>query len=273
MQATVENKNGHGSHQEDSTPSSTSALARTVEQRRAVELAELAPRDRALLTPEVVERWTRDLHDNDWTLADVVILERRRQIALRTLRQTEGLTDLEFRLVRYLQKSEGRTRTYLQIAHHLWGTADHPVTASLLRSHHGYAAPMVSAIQVLVHQIRRKLEIDPLRPQHIATIRGVGYRWYSSPPAFDDGEDYTKRAQESLLLREQVARELGVVEDDRIAALPEYWEPGAPVLGPEHPAAFEGRVIEGRATVVNGHGDRAPGQHRARPASEEPVDE
>lgn len=201
-------------------------------------LARLSPGERALLTPDVVERWSSDLAPGDFTpetLSEIVELERRRRAALRTLRSTAELTDTEFRLVRYLQRSEGRTRTYLQIAHHLWGSAERPITASVVRARHGYASPMVTSIQVLIHVIRKKLEVDPLRPQHLATIRGVGYRWYSAPPSLDDGEDYERRTRESIVQREYMQKTLGIVEDERVVELPPEWEPGMPLPGPELP--------------------------------------
>jgi hypothetical protein len=210
-----------------------------LERRQENPLARIPEADRRLLSPQVITRWSSDLAPDDLTpelLSEIAQLERNRQKSLKTLRSTAELTDLEFRLVRYLQKSEGRTRTYLQLAHHLWGTPEHPITAAMLRAHHGYAAPMVASIQVLVCNIRKKLEIDPLRPQHVATIRGVGYRWYSAPPSLDDGEDYARRAIESSVLRQHMQHELGIIDDPALGEMPDDWEPGMPVLGPEYPA-------------------------------------
>src|SRR3954467_3598373 len=101
---------------------------RMLEDRPEIERA-LTPQDRALLTPEVVARWTRDLGpDDEVDPTDIVRLEKGRQRTLQTIRQGPELTDLEFKLVRYLQRHAGRTRTYVQIAHQLWGSTAHPVT-------------------------------------------------------------------------------------------------------------------------------------------------
>jgi hypothetical protein len=181
---------------------------------KAAEWRELTDAQRRHLTPEALARWTDGLHPDDYTLAQIADLERRRQVALRTLRAGADLTDTEYSLVRYLQRNEGRTVTYLQMARHLWSTPERPVTAALLASHHGYAAPMVITLHGMVSTIRRKLEIDPWRPQHLCNVRGVGYRWYSAAPSLDDGEDYDRRARESVTQREQVRRELGLVEGE-----------------------------------------------------------
>jgi hypothetical protein len=183
------------------------------------EYAALSRADRALVTPEAFARWSSDLAESDYSLADIVAFEKRRSAALATLRSTAELTDREWQLLRYLQKNEGRTCTYLMMARHLWSTPATPVTSRTLRSSMNYQvaayrAPMIVSIQVLVHQIRRKLEIDPLRPQHLATIRGVGYRWYSRPPALDDGEDYERRARESERQRDEMHAVLGITEGD-----------------------------------------------------------
>lgn len=192
------------------------------------QLALVSQADRAMLTAEVIERWTRDLAPEDIDFAQIATLERRRRKALETLRAAADLTEVEFKLVRFLQRHEGRTLTYIQIARHVWGQ-------TTVNTSYGYATPTIMAVQRTVCAIRGKLEIDPVRPQHIATMRGVGYRWYALPPALDDGEDYAQRARETDVLREHVQRELGIVEGDFIAQLPDGWAPGMPLAGPELP--------------------------------------
>lgn len=201
---------------------------------RRQEWMELSAADQRLVNADTIMRWAADLAEEDYSLADIARLERGRLQSLRTLREGNDLTELEFRFLRYLQRHERRTMSYLQIARHLWSTPTQPVTAATLRMNNGYANPMVTHIQVLVHTIRRKLEIDPVRPQHLATIRGVGYRWYSQPPALDDGENYDARATESNKLRGEMAALLGSI-DTSIESLPADWEPGKPMLGPNHP--------------------------------------
>jgi hypothetical protein len=180
---------------------------------RYAEYIELSERDRKLLNEDTLRRWTEDLTDEDWTLVDIAHLERRRQVALRTMRETGNLTDTEFKLFRYLQRNERKTRTYVEIARHLWQTPERRIPAWMV----SYDSTMVGQIQTLVYWIRKKLEIDPLRPQHIATIRGVGYRFYAAPPAMDDGENYDKRATESAIQRAEMRDLYGITEGTFVA--------------------------------------------------------
>lgn len=200
---------------------------------------DLTAADRRVLTGEVLERWTADLHPDDIDLRAVATRERRRLVALQTLRSEAGLTTRELQLVRYLQRYEGRTCTYLMIARHLFSTPQQTVTAALLRAHHGYAAPMIAHIHVMVAAIRRKLEIDFRRPQHLATIWAVGYRWYSAPPSTDDGEDYDAREAQAIRQREELFLQLGLVEGDFTVIEGPLDRDGEPyetrlALGPEH---------------------------------------
>lgn len=214
---------------------------------------ELAEADRALLTPEVIARWTRDLGPDDVVdPSDIVRLERGRQRALQTIRQSPELTDLEFKLARFLQRRAGQTCTYIQIANHLWGSSARPITGAMLRYQDGYASPYVRHIWTLISLLRQKLEIDPLRPQHVATLRGVGYVWYELAPSLNDGIDYAARARTAERDRAQLRADFGLVLD-------EPTEPVEPTprrqwgLGPEHPSyeAIEGEVREASSERTN----------------------
>lgn len=213
---------------------------------RRDEWGALSAEERRLLTPEVLDRWTADLAEDDYTLTDIVRFERRRRDALKTLRSEALLSDQEWKLLRFLQRNEGRNVSYLRIARHLWSTPTNPITPARLRQQMDmgrpyYTAPMIATIQTMICSIRKKVEIDPLRPQHLATIRGVGYRFYSRPPSLDDGENYERRALEIERDREEMHRVLGLTEGeytvvearDRDGNLYDtrVW------LGPEHPDA------------------------------------
>src|SRR4051812_39197961 len=138
----------------------------------------LSQPERKLLTRDVLERWTTDLDPDDYTLADLVRFERKRLEALRTLRSDAELTDKEWQLWRFLRRNEGKTVTYLDIARHLWQTPANRITARTLMTSvnvaRPWSTPMITGIQVLVYHLRRKLEVAPRRPQHLASIRGVG---------------------------------------------------------------------------------------------------
>jgi DNA-binding response OmpR family regulator len=206
-----------------------------------IDTADLSERERALLTPAVIARWTDGLApDDEIDPTEIVGLEKRRLQALQTLRKGADLSDQEWKLLRFLQRNEGRTCTYLQIARHLWQTPSHRVTAqsliSINASRQGLGG-VVTTIHVLVHGIRYKLEIDPLRPQHLCNIRGVGYRFYSLPPSLNDGENYERRATESAVLREQLYQQLGLLEGDYVAVEDRTGTPYETRIrpGPEHP--------------------------------------
>jgi hypothetical protein len=226
---------------------------------RQEEWTQLAPSDQRLLTPEVIERWTAHLLDEDYTLADLARFEKRRRESLTTLRAGADLTDMEWRLLRYLQRNEHRNVSYLRIARHLWASASNPITPQVLRAagNIAYEAPLIKQIQTYVCRLRHKIEIDPLRPQHIATIRGVGYRWYSHPPALDDGENYQKRELEIERDRAEMQAVLGLVEGEFtvIQALDRDGQPYETRVwfGPEH--------RDGRAQLASGepdHDDATP---------------
>jgi two-component system KDP operon response regulator KdpE len=72
------------------------------------------------------------------------------------------LTATEFKLLAYLASNTGRVLTHQSILTHVWGPAD---------------ADHTEYLRVYMRQLRRKLEVDPERPQHILTEPGVGYRF------------------------------------------------------------------------------------------------
>ena len=73
------------------------------------------------------------------------------------------LTPIEYRLLCALLASEGRVLTHRQLLRDVWGP-------TYSESNH--------YLRVFVGHLRRKLENDPTRPQHILTETGVGYRFH-----------------------------------------------------------------------------------------------
>lgn len=71
------------------------------------------------------------------------------------------LTQIEFKIVSLLAKSQGRVLTYDQIIAELWGP---------------YAVKDNQILRVNMANIRRKIEKNPAEPQYIFTEIGVGYR-------------------------------------------------------------------------------------------------
>ncbi len=72
------------------------------------------------------------------------------------------LTSTEFNLISLLAKNEGRVLTHQFILKDIWGV--------------GYQSE-TQYLRVFIGQLRKKIEENPNRPQHIITESGVGYRF------------------------------------------------------------------------------------------------
>ena len=72
------------------------------------------------------------------------------------------LTGTEYKLLAYLAANHGRVLTHQSILAHVWGPAD---------------ADHTEYLRVYMRQLRKKLEVDPERPQYILTEPGIGYRF------------------------------------------------------------------------------------------------
>ena len=72
------------------------------------------------------------------------------------------LTATEFKLLAYLAAHADRVLTHQAILSHVWDPAD---------------SDRVEYLRVYMRQLRKKLEVDPERPQFILTEPGIGYRF------------------------------------------------------------------------------------------------
>ena len=72
------------------------------------------------------------------------------------------LTATEHKLLAYLAANTGRVLTHQTILTNVWGEAE---------------ADHVEYLRVYMRQLRKKLEVDPERPQYILTEPGIGYRF------------------------------------------------------------------------------------------------
>jgi DNA-binding response OmpR family regulator len=88
------------------------------------------------------------------------------ELELRTLGNTIHLTVMEAEFLRYLVRSEGRIVSRKAILENVWGLHEDTDTR---------------AIDNFVVRLRRYIEEDPSRPQHLQTVRGVGYRFVAEP--------------------------------------------------------------------------------------------
>ena len=76
------------------------------------------------------------------------------------------LTKTEWDILRTLVRHDGRTLTHQQIFRAVWGNA---------------FGEMQQNLRVHIRSLRRKIEVDPVRPALIVTEPGVGYRFESAP--------------------------------------------------------------------------------------------
>lgn len=87
-------------------------------------------------------------------------------LQLRSGSTTIHLTLMESELLRHLVRNDGRIVSRKQILEEVWGLHEDTDTR---------------AIDNFVVRLRRYIEDDPGHPQHLLTVRGVGYRFLAHP--------------------------------------------------------------------------------------------
>jgi DNA-binding response OmpR family regulator len=80
--------------------------------------------------------------------------------------RTTHLTVMEAELLRYLTEHEGQIVSRTDILEQVW---------------HVHADTDTRAIDNFIVRLRRYIEDDPANPQHLTTVRGVGYRFLANP--------------------------------------------------------------------------------------------
>jgi len=90
------------------------------------------------------------------------------RLELRVRDLTFPLTLMEANLLRYLIQREGRPVARKTMLEEVWGLHEDTDTR---------------AIDNFIVRLRRYIEDDPTRPQHLLTVRGVGYRFVATPAA------------------------------------------------------------------------------------------
>ena len=86
-------------------------------------------------------------------------------LELRTSQQTIRLTLMEAQLLRYLVKHEDKVVSRKAILEEVWGLNEDTDTR---------------AIDNFIVRLRKYIEDDPSKPQHLLTVRGVGYRFVAN---------------------------------------------------------------------------------------------
>ena len=90
------------------------------------------------------------------------------RLELRVRDLTFPLTLMEANLLRYLIQHEGKPVSRKTMLEEVWGLHENTDTR---------------AIDNFIVRLRRYIEADPTRPQHLLTVRGVGYRFVAAPAA------------------------------------------------------------------------------------------
>src|SRR5882724_1563904 len=86
-------------------------------------------------------------------------------LELRTPQQTIRLSLMEAQLLRYLVKHEGNVVSRKAILEKVWGLNEDTDTR---------------AIDNFIIRLRKYIEDDPTKPEHLLTVRGVGYRFVAT---------------------------------------------------------------------------------------------
>ena len=120
---------------------------------------ELQARVRALIRRHVKSE--SDTGSTTFSAGDIAIDHVARTVTLRG--HEVHLTPIEWELLRVLVSHAGRTLTHQQLFNEVWHDRSYGDPQAYLRVH--------------VAHLRRKLEADPVRPRHIRTEAGVGYRF------------------------------------------------------------------------------------------------
>jgi DNA-binding response OmpR family regulator len=88
------------------------------------------------------------------------------KLELRVKKNSIQLTLMEAELLRYLVRSSGRVVSRKSILEEVWGLHEDTDTR---------------AIDNFIVRLRRYIEDDPSKPEHLLTVRGVGYRFVPNP--------------------------------------------------------------------------------------------
>jgi DNA-binding response OmpR family regulator len=125
------------------------------------ELAILIARLRGLLRRK---EWMRPRSDDVYQFAGKTI--NFNTLELRVDDRVLPLTLMEANLLRYLIRHEGKAVSRKAMLEEVWGVREDTDTR---------------AIDNFIVRLRKYIEIEPSRPLHLVTVRGVGYRFVAEP--------------------------------------------------------------------------------------------
>ena len=124
------------------------------------EMVELLARIEARLRPAARHAAGRTNGRDTYTFGTVRLDVRRAEVWRD--RQPVTLSAREFRLLRYFVEHRGATLSRDELLNEVWGYN---------------AIPTTRTVDVHVAWLRRKIESNPRRPQHLLTVHGLGYKF------------------------------------------------------------------------------------------------
>ena len=107
--------------------------------------------------------WLRPSQDHYTFAGKTIDFDR---LELRVGDRTLPLTLMEANLLRYLIAHEGKAVSRKSMLEDVWAVREDTDTR---------------AIDNFIVRLRRYIELEPARPQHLLTVRGVGYRFVAEP--------------------------------------------------------------------------------------------
>ena len=96
------------------------------------------------------------VYEHDGLKVDLVA----RRVSLR--KKEIRLSPLQYEVLAVLVRHAGRVVNQKQLIEEAWGKESEATTPE--------------SVRILIHQLRHKIELDPVRPKHLKTEPGVGYR-------------------------------------------------------------------------------------------------
>ncbi|RPI73817.1 MAG: DNA-binding response regulator, partial [Planctomycetaceae bacterium] len=133
------------------------------------ELSELLARVRGLLNRFSSIRGTapeRPTTDEVFAFDGALVDFARHEVTVRGDART--LTSLEMKLVRFFSEHQGLVLTRNQLLDNVWGIDSNSTTRT---------------VDNFIARLRQHFEVDPAKPVHFLSVRGVGYRFIAEPAA------------------------------------------------------------------------------------------
>lgn len=141
------------------------------------ELPELLSRVRGLLSRHAQIRGqgvtTASMREETYGFAECLVDFARHEVTVRG--EPRSLTALEMKLFRFFTEHEGVVLTRNQLLDNVWGFDSNSTART---------------VDNFIARLRQHFELDPAKPRHFLSVRGVGYRFVQNPQErSESGED------------------------------------------------------------------------------------